>query len=179
MMRTVSSVNRVLAAVVVLMALGCATREQGTAVPGRVEIGAPAPAYRAVSLAGDSVTLAGERGKVVLLNVWATWCHPCRAEIPELRSIHETYRPRGLELIGVSVDAEGAGDDIRQFIKEFGMAYPIWRDPDERVSTQFLVVGVPATFLIDRNGILRWRKTGPVARGDTSLRTAIERALGT
>jgi cytochrome c-type biogenesis protein len=178
-MRTACLVNRLIAAVVALAAVGCATREEGTAVRGRVEIGAPAPAYRAVSLAGDSVTLAGERGKVVLLNVWATWCHPCRAEIPALRSIHETYKPRGLELIGVSVDAEGADDDIRQFMKEFEMAYPIWRDPDERVSTQFLVVGVPATFLIDRNGILRWRKTGPVARGDTSLRAAIERALGT
>jgi cytochrome c-type biogenesis protein len=178
-MRTACLVKRLIAAVVALTAVGCATREQRTAVPGRVEIGAPAPAYRAVSLAGDSVTLSAERGKVVLLNVWATWCHPCRAEIPALRSIHETYKPRGLELIGVSVDAEGADDDIRQFMKEFEMAYPIWRDPDERVSTQFLVVGVPATFLIDRNGILRWRKTGPVARGDTSLRAAIERALGT
>lgn len=177
-MRMACRVNRLFAAVSALTVVGCATREQGAAIPGRVEIGAPAPAYGARSLAGEPVTLAGERGKVVLLNVWATWCHPCRAEIPELRSIHETYKPRGFELIGVSVDAEGADDDIRQFMKEFGMAYPIWRDPDERVSAQFLVIGVPATFLIDRNGILRWRKTGPVARGDTSLSAAIERALG-
>ena len=157
---------------------GCTNGEHRVAVPSRVEVGAPAPAYRAVSLTGDSVTLADERGRVVLLNVWATWCHPCRAEIPELRSIRETYRARGFELIGVSVDAEGADDDIRKFMTEFGMSYPIWRDPDERVSSQFLVVGVPATFLIDRNGVLRWRKTGPITRGDTSLTAAIERALG-
>jgi cytochrome c biogenesis protein CcmG, thiol:disulfide interchange protein DsbE len=178
-MRVLRAAERFLTALVALTIVGCATREDGVGSPGRVEIGAPVPPYRALSLAGDSVTLAAERGKVVLLNVWATWCHPCRAEIPELRSIHEAYKARGLELIGVSVDAEGADDDIRQFMKEFGMAYPIWRDPDERVSTQFLVVGVPATFLIDRDGVLRWRKTGPIAPGDTSVRAAIERALGT
>ena len=142
-----------------------------------VAVGVPVPAYRTISLAGDSVSLAGERGKVVLLNVWATWCHPCRDEIPELQAVHERYRGRGLELVGVSVDAEGAHDQIRAFMTEFRMTYPIWLDPDERISTQFLVVGVPATFLIDRAGVLRWRKTGPVQPGDTTLTQTIERAL--
>jgi peroxiredoxin len=142
-----------------------------------VALGAPAPAYRAVSLDGDSVSLAAQRGKVVLLNVWATWCHPCRDEIPELRKIHTTYRDRGLELIGVSVDTDGSDDAIRQFMREFQMAYPVWRDPEERVSARFLVLGVPATFLIDRRGVLRWKKTGPIAPGDTSLSAAIERAV--
>jgi cytochrome c biogenesis protein CcmG, thiol:disulfide interchange protein DsbE len=146
---------------------------------GRVEVGIPAPDYRSLSLDGDSVSLAGLRGKVVLLNVWATWCHPCRTEIPELREIHAQYAPRGLELIGVSVDADGSDQTIRQFMEEFQMTYPIWRDPDERVSARFLIVGVPATFLIDREGILRWRKTGPIAPNDTGLSRAIERALGT
>jgi cytochrome c biogenesis protein CcmG, thiol:disulfide interchange protein DsbE len=147
--------------------------------PARVEVGLPAPAYRSQTLDGDSVSLADRRDKVVLLNVWATWCHPCRTEIPELRAIQARYQARGLELIGVSVDAEGNDDGIREFMKDFEMDYPIWRDPGERVSTQFLVIGVPATFLIDRKGILRWRKTGPIAPNDTSLARAIERALGT
>ena len=163
-----------LAWVVVLLA--CAGREEDQAAV--VDIGAPVPVYRAASMSGDSVSLADQRGKVVLLNVWATWCHPCREEIPELRAIHDTYRSRGLELIGVSVDAQGNEDGIRAFMKEFQMTYPVWHDPDERVSTRFLIVGVPATFLIDRAGILRWRKTGPIHPGDTSLTNAIERALG-
>lgn len=153
----------------------CASPEVAS---GKVEIGAPAPAYSTVSLAGDSVSLASQRGKVVLFNVWATWCHPCRAEIPELRDLHAKYKARGLELIGVSVDAGGEDDAIRAFMKDFQMEYPVWRDPDERVSAQFLVLGVPATFLIDREGILRWRKTGPIQPKDTSLTSAIERALG-
>lgn len=129
-------------------------------------------------MTGDSVSLESQRGKVVLLNVWATWCHPCRDEIPELQAIHNRYSGRGLELVGVSVDAQGNQDGIREFMREFQMTYPVWHDPDERVSTQFLVIGVPATFLIDRTGVLRWRKTGPVQPGDTSLTNAIERALG-
>jgi len=146
--------------------------------PARVAIGQPAPAYAAVSLAGDSVSLAGLRGKVVLLNVWATWCHPCRTEIPELREIQKRYEPRGLALVGVSVDAAGNDDGIRAFVKEFDMRYPVWLDPDERVSARFLSIGVPSTYLIDRQGVLRWRKTGPIAPGDTALAAALERALG-
>ena len=161
---------------VMLLALGCTSVDR--AMPDRVDIGLPAPAYVSQTLSGDSVSLASLKDKVVLLNVWATWCHPCRTEIPELRDIHARYKDRGLELIGVSVDAEGNDEGIRAFMKEFEMNYPVWRDPSERVSTQFLVIGVPATFLIDRQGILRWRKTGPIMPNDTSLTGAIERALG-
>ncbi len=160
---------------------GCTSAERSgnaTTGDGRVEVGFPAPAYATVSLDGDSVSLAAQRGKVVLLNVWATWCHPCRTEIPELRAIHAKYQAQGLELIGVSVDTDGTDEAIRTFMRDFQMTFPVWRDPDERVSTQFLVVGVPATFLIDKAGVLRWRKTGPIAPGDTSLTAAIERALG-
>ena len=162
-----------------LLSASCASRGDNTATgDGRVEVGLPAPAYATVSLEGDSVSLAQQKGKVLLLNIWATWCHPCRDEIPELRAIHNRYRDRGLELIGVSVDTDGTDETIRMFMKDFQMTFPIWRDPDERISTQFLAVGVPATFLIDKEGILRWRTTGPIAPNDTSLTSAIERALG-
>jgi cytochrome c biogenesis protein CcmG/thiol:disulfide interchange protein DsbE len=166
--------SRLSALILVLTACSGSSADSG----GRVEVGAPAPSYRAVSLAGDSVSLADQKGKVVLLNIWATWCHPCRDEIPDLRKIHAQYKDRGLELVGVSVDADGAEQNIRDFMKEFEMTYPVWLDPAERISARFLTIGVPTTFLIDRDGILRWRRTGPVAVGDTSLTNAIERALG-
>lgn len=161
-----------------VLAASCASSDGGASAGDKVEVGAPAPAYATVSVDGDSVSLASLRGKVVLFNIWATWCHPCRDEIPELRAIHAKYRDRGLELVGVSVDADGTDDAIRSFMDEFQMTYPVWRDPDERVSTRFLAIGVPATYLIDRQGILRWRKTGPIAPKDTALSAAIERALG-
>jgi thiol-disulfide isomerase/thioredoxin len=143
----------------------------------RVEIGQPAPRYAATTLAGDSTSVASLAGKVVLLNVWATWCHPCRDEIPYLQSLHEKYRNDGLEIIGVSVDARGQEDAIREFVNEFRMTYPIWRDPDERVQSIFLALGVPASYLIDRTGVLRWRRIGTIRETDTTLTRALADAL--
>lgn len=162
-----------------LAAAGCADTEDGRRLraPAPVDVGKPAPAYRTVSTSGDSVSIESLRGQAVLLNVWATWCHPCRDEIPELERVYQRYRTRGLELVGVSVDAAGHDAAVRAFAREFGMTYPVWRDPDENVSATFLVVGVPSTFLIDRGGVLRWKKTGPIGRSDTTLVAAIERAL--
>ena len=147
-------------------------------VPARpLEIGQTAPHYSAVSLTGDSVSLAQLRGRVVLLNVWATWCHPCREEIPVLQALHARYASRGLELVGVSVDARGQEATIREFATDFRMTYPLWLDPDERVQSTFLAIGVPATFLVDRDGVLRWRHVGPVRANDTTLVRELERTL--
>lgn len=164
-------------ALLVAATVACAPSDSGPGGPARVQVGAPVPSYAAVSLAGDSVSLPMMQGEVVLLNVWATWCHPCRAEIPELQALHTKFAGQGLNVVGVSVDGDGQEEAIREFIQEFGITYRIWRDPGERVSAQFLVIGVPATFLIDRKGVLQWRMTGPIRPGDSTLTNAIERAL--
>ena len=163
-------------AVTLVVLLACTRDEDGQIRPP--EVGQPAPAYRTISLTGDSVSLDQVRGRVVLLNVWATWCHPCREEIPILQALHERYAARGLELVGVSVDARGEEATIREFARDFEMTYPLWLDPDERVQSTFLAIGVPATFLIDRGGVLRWRHIGPVRVNDSTLVRALERALG-
>lgn len=137
--------------------------------PGRIEVGRAVPDYATTTLAGDSVTLQSLRGQVVLLNVWATWCHPCRTEIPELLTIYEKYKSRGFTLVGVTIDVDGAEDAIRSFMDEFRMTFPVWHDREESVLTRFRAIGVPSTFLIDKDGILRWRKLGPVTPGDSSL----------
>lgn len=168
---------RTLRGVALVLVLACAGHEGDSRVRPP-EIGQLAPAYRTVSLVGDSVSLDQVRGRVVLLNVWATWCHPCREEIPILQALHERYGARGLELIGVSVDARGEEATIREFARDFKMTYPLWLDPDERVQSTFLAIGVPATFLIDRAGVLRWRHVGPVRANDTTLTRELERALG-
>jgi peroxiredoxin len=167
---------RIAQAFVVAALVGCTPNDD--AIPHAPEIGKPAPEYNAVSLSGDSVSLAQMHGRVVLLNVWATWCHPCREEIPVLQALHEQYSASGLTLVGVSVDARGEEDTIREFANDFKMTYPLWLDPDERVQSTFLAIGVPATFLIDRNGILRWRHVGPVRANDATLMRELESALG-
>ena len=162
-------------AIAALALVACAGDDNVPARP--LEIGQTAPHYSAVSLTGDSVSLAQLRGRVILLNVWATWCHPCREEIPVLQGLHARYASRGLELVGVSVDARGEEATIREFATDFRMTYPLWLDPDERVQSTFLAIGVPATFLIDRDGVLRWRHVGPVRANDSTLVRELERTL--
>ena len=161
-----------------VVAAGCANEAEETGAPVPVQVGAPAPAYRAVSLAGDTVSLAGLRDKVVLLNIWATWCAPCRTEIPALQALHEEYADDGLEIIGVSVDAAGEQRKVSEFLEEFGVTYDIWHDPEERVAATFLAVGVPATYLIGRDGALIWKHIGPIRRDDPRLMPVLKRALG-
>jgi len=166
-------VNAALAALLALPLAACAPRDR----PAPPAVGKPAPDYGAVTVDGDSVSLAAQRGKVVLLNIWATWCHPCRDELPVLQRLYEQNAARGLEIVGVSVDARGEGEKVRAFARQFGLTYPIWLDPDERASALFLAPGVPATYLVDRTGVLRWRHVGPVREGDPALRRALEQAL--
>lgn len=142
-----------------------------------VEVGRPAPAYAAIDLAGDSVSLARLRGRPVLLNIWATWCAPCREEIPYLERLHAEHRGAGLEVIGVSVDARGEDAKITAFARDMGMTYPIWLDPGERVSTVFLALGVPASYLIGRDGTLLWRHLGVLRDTNAEFRAALAEAL--
>ena len=156
----------------VLLVLACARAE-----PARVEVGLEAPSYAARNLGGDSVSLALLRGKPVLLNVWATWCLPCKEEIPYLESLHAKHAAEGLQIVGVSVDARGDESKITEFAKDFRMTYPIWRDPDERVNSRFLAIGVPSTYLIDRDGILRWKHLGTLRATTPGFAAALEEVL--
>ena len=135
------------------------------------------PALAAVTLDGDSVALADLRGHPVLLNVWATWCAPCRREIPELQALHEEYAPEGLRVVGVTVDARGAGEDVRRFIDAFGMTYAVWWDPDQRIVAELGAPGVPVTVLLDRQGRVAWSHLGALERGDPELSAAVQRLL--
>lgn len=156
------------------VAAGCAGNGEP---PVQVEVGLEAPSYAARALSGDSVSLALLRGKPVLLNVWATWCLPCKEEIPYLESLHQKHAADGLQIIGVSVDARGDESKITEFARDFSMTYPIWRDPDERVNSRFLAIGVPSTYLIDRDGILRWKHLGTLRPTTPGFSAALEEVL--
>lgn len=143
----------------------------------RVAVGEPAPSYATTKLDGSPVALSDLRGDVVLLNIWATWCKPCREEIPALESLHNSYAARGLHVVGVSIDLHSDTMAIAGFARELGASYTLWHDPDDRVSSRFLAIGVPATFLVDRDGVLRWRHVGPVRSDDSTLLALLDSAL--
>jgi cytochrome c biogenesis protein CcmG/thiol:disulfide interchange protein DsbE len=109
--------------------------------------------------------------------VWATWCHPCRQEIPALEQLHQAYGARGLHVVGVSIDQGDQEQGIREFLQEYGASYSIWLDPDGEVTTTYSTMGVPNTFLIGPDGTLLWKHVGPVAADDAELRRLIEKSL--
>jgi len=118
-----------------------------------------APDYSARVLGSDAeATLAGLRGKVVLLNTWATWCPPCRAELPDFEAFYQSYRNRGLEVVGVNVDEGEVDGKVQRFVENTGLTFTIWRDPADNFAKRFRVLGVPATLLVDRDGTIvrRW-----------------------
>jgi peroxiredoxin len=144
----------------------------------RARIGEPAPTLVTTSLHGEKVSLEALRGRPVLLNVWATWCLPCLEEIPELVKLHDRHAGEGLAVVGVNVDVGSAVDDVRSFVAEEEIPFAIWLDPEERVSRAFGVRGVPATFVLDREGRVLLRRLGPITVEDPELAEALERARG-
>ena len=140
-------------------------------------VGDPMPAYHAKTLDGAPYDLASEKGNVVLVNVWATWCGPCRYEIPELQKLYDHYGKRGFKVVGVSVD-EGDAKDVRQFVAEQKMTYPVAVDPDGRIANLLQTMVLPTSVLLDRGGKIVWRQIGALPPNDPKLTQAIDAALG-
>ncbi len=111
----------------------------------------PAPGFRLKNLQGDHSKLSDYHGKVVLLNFWATWCAPCRKEMPGMEKLWQTYRGQGLVILAVSTDS-GGESRIRNFASRLGLTFPILLDADSQASDRYRVAGIPVSFLIDRQG---------------------------
>lgn len=149
------------------------------AAHARLRVGEPAPAYEAFTLAGATIDLASLRGAPALINVWATWCEPCRYELPELRTVHETYTNRGVRVIGVSVDRDRSREQVKAFVDRRRVPYDVWHDPDDRAADVLGVSVLPMTVLVDRDGVVVWKHTGAVDASDPGLRSAIQATLAT
>lgn len=131
-----------------------ATVTAGGQVPSPRE-GFPAPDFTLSTLAGEPATLSGFRGRVVVVNVWASWCGPCRAEMPALQDIYAAQQGRGLEVLAVNSAFQDSAADAQAFVQELGLTFPILLDQDGAVSRRYLVRGLPSTFFIDRQGVIR------------------------
>lgn len=144
---------------------GIVVAATGAAVLGATRLGAPtpvtvgyqAPDFQAKRLDDSTrvMGLADYSGSVVLLNVWATWCQPCREEMPSIERLYQELGPKGLRVVAVSVDDGGAEADIREFVREFGLSFEILHDPTGRILRTYQMIGVPETFVIDRTGVIR------------------------
>lgn len=142
------------------------------------DVGQAMPPYTTELLDGKKFDIAAERGNVVFLNLWATWCGPCRYEIPELQSLHQKYAARGFKVVGVSLDDTGVGG-VKQFVSQHSMTYPVAYDPDGKIATIFQSSVLPTSVIVDRSGKIVWKKFGAVSMDDPSLNEALTKALDT
>ncbi len=117
------------------------------------EVGFKAPAFAARNLKGHRVQLADHKGKVILLNMWATWCGPCRVEMPGMENLYRRYRSQGLEILAVSFD-KGSSDKVQKFADEYRLSFPILLDSDGEVESQYHTLTIPTTFVIDKKGMV-------------------------
>jgi peroxiredoxin len=129
--------------------------------PPLLDRGSPAPAFELPRLDGSPpLRLSDLRGRVVLLNFWATWCKPCEDEMPAMERLYRTFGGPGFELVAISVDTDA--EAVRRFRDRLGLSFPILLDPGSAVSRAYLTTGYPESFLIDREGRLASRRfVGP------------------
>lgn len=146
---------------VFLMVVGCSKKEsiQSEVV---VKEKSPAPEVNVNSLKNIPLKLSDLKGKVVLLNFWATWCPPCRGEIPSMMKLNNAMAGKPFQMVAISID-EGGVPAIEAFFKESGFMLPTYIDPDGKAAKIYGVTGVPETFVIDKNGILIKKVIGPLA----------------
>jgi len=146
--------TRVLLACLSALLLGTAAGVAAAATA----VGSPAPDFTLRVLDGPNLRLQEQRGKVVLVNFWATWCGPCRKEMPHLNRIADKYRASGLVMLGINVD-----DDVRnaaELASKLGVKFPVLLDTDKKVSKLYDLNSMPSTLVIDRNGRVRYLHRG-------------------
>jgi len=144
--------------------------------PSRPRASIPAPDFTLPTLAGDSVRLSALRGKAILLNFWATWCLPCRAEMAAIEQLYRRHRDRGLEVVAVNLDKLSA-TGVGAFVKEVGVTFRVVLDPAWATTGPYGVVGLPTTYLIDRAGSVVVREVGERNWADDVSDQAVTRLL--
>ena len=171
-----------LVAVAVIVAVVAGVKSGLTMEFKPIGIGVDAPDFNVATL--DSVpktkTLDDYKGQVLLINIWATWCAPCRVEMPSIESLHRDYAPKGLKIIAISVDDPGTDAQIRSFVKQYGITFEVLHDTggqEGKVSRDYQTSGYPETMIIGRDGIIRKKLLGAHNWNSPENRALIDRLL--
>ncbi len=140
------------------------------------QAGFKAPDFELTTIEGKTIKLSALRGQPVLLNIWASWCAPCRAEMPAIEQAYQRYKDQGLMVLAVNSTVQDKLKDINTFLEEIHLTFPILLDEDGKVTSAYQITGLPTTFFIDRNGIVQEVVIGgPMS--ETSLIARIEKLL--
>lgn len=158
--------------VLALLVVGCAPKELApSSTPIQdTEIGNLAPDFQLYGLDGKPISLSNLHGKPVLLNFWATWCSPCRAEMPYLQQVYEEWSAKGLVLLAINKGENAA--QVREFMQSYNLSFPVLLDTGESIAQKYNIRGIPTTFFIDKDGIIQ-----DVRIGAFQSKAEIERSL--
>ena len=127
--------------------------------------GAPAPDFSLKSLDGQTISLSQLKGHPVLINFWASWCPPCRLEMPDLVRAYEAHKAEGFVLLGINVTSQDSLPDVKAFVKEFSMTFPVLLDVDATVETLYRLRGLPLSVFVDRSGVISRLNIGAMSAG--------------
>jgi thiol-disulfide isomerase/thioredoxin len=162
-----------LASLLVLTFLSCSRTENGAAVSST----GAAPSFILSTVKSDRVSLDDFRGKVVMIEFFASWCPPCQMIAPEIKSVYEKYRDKGFIVLAISIDhGPTAVSAVNNFVKMFALPYPVLFD-DGKVSRQYQVISIPTSFIIDKQGKLRSKHIGLLPDFSDTLSREIETLL--
>ncbi len=138
-------------------------KQEKVNAPVGIQKGNLAPDFELKTLDGDSMKLSDYRGKRIILNMWATWCPPCRAEMPDIQDFYEANQDKGIIILGVNLtSSEKQPENIAKFIDEFGLTFPVVLDEKNSVADRYQVVSIPTTYMIDSRGVIQQKIIGPM-----------------
>ena len=137
--------------------------------------GFTAPDFTLDLMGGGQATLSALQGKVVLVNLWASWCPPCRSEMPAIEKAYQVFKPQGFEVLAVNATNQDKETAAAAFVQELGLTFPIPLDPNGVVSAQYGLRGLPSSFSIDRRGIIRSIVVGPMS--EALIQSKVEELL--
>jgi peroxiredoxin len=140
-----------------------------------LDTGAKAPEFSLKDQSGKTVDSASLAGKVVILDFWATWCAPCREEMPELQKFYKKYNAKGLEIVGISVDK--APDGIKEFVGKLKVTFPVVHDDAHKVADKYSPPRMPSSYIIDRKGVVRYVHGGYRAGDAAAFEKEIQELL--
>ena len=144
-----------------------------------VNVGSQAPDFRAKVLGSTQYkSMADYKGQVIVLNVWATWCGPCKDELPSLQRLYSEYGPKGLKLVAVSIDDYVSEDSIRKFANNYGISFEVLHDSTHAIERVYQTTGYPETFVIGPEGTIRKKWIGPDDWNSQGNRALIAQLLG-
>jgi cytochrome c biogenesis protein CcmG/thiol:disulfide interchange protein DsbE len=127
----------------------------GGELPPSPREGFSAPDFTLDLLTDGQITLSDLRGQVVMVNLWASWCLPCREEMPTIEKVFQEYKPQGLEVLAVNTTYQDREAEVASFVTQFGLTFPILLDKTGAVSNRYALRGLPSTYFVDRKGIIR------------------------